>query len=721
MLSIIILLVMALILGVLVITFLEMLENGLSFSRALRLAPYKIFYGLDTTNFKPALGASAPTFYLISAQSALDNKIYAALLPSETVHLSGEQSTEALQNALKQHGRIAVYIPENVEPDDKQFAIFASVATAANVLGAVVVPLYLKGARFLASSMTPAEKAPRATFPALSVHALPPLSVAHMVTRSGASRTTPAVALFDRMAVNRFQSADFNVGLFEALVGAAKTYGPNRIILEDTVTGSLTYKRVLVGARVLGKKFQKVSQPREAMGVLLPNANGAIVTFFALQSANRVAAMLNYTAGPKNVVSAITAAAIKTVITSRAFIEKAELQNVVDAIVENGTQIMWLEDVRAGVSAFDKISALLQWQKPLEEIDAESAAVILFTSGSEGTPKGVVLSHRNIHANAAQSEARVSISVEDTLFNVLPVFHSFGLTGGTILPLFYGVRLFLYPSPLHYKLILRLRAKSNRPLCLGLILFSNGLARTAKDQDFSSLRFVVAGAEAVKPETAQIYRERFDCLILEGFGMTEAAPVVAVNTKTHSKARSVGRLLPGIDIRLEPVEGIDAGGRMWVSGPNVMLGYMKAENPGVLEPIGDAWHDSGDIVDVDGNGFVTIKGRVKRFAKIAGEMVSLGAVEMLVQSLWPEDQHAVVSVPDKRKGERIILATTGQNTQKSALIEHGKKSGVTELMVPSDILRFDDGIPVLGSGKIDYVSTKKRVEEVLGIGADEKL
>lgn len=196
--------------------------------------------------------------------------------------------------------------------------------------------------------------------------------------------------------------------------------------------------------------------------------------------------------------------------------------------------------------------------------------------------------------------------------------------------------------------------------------------------------------------------------------MTEAAPVVAVNTRTHTKPNSVGRLLPGIDVRLEPVEGIEEGGRMWVRGPNVMLGYMTADRPGILQPMGDGWHDSGDIVIIDDCGFVSIRGRAKRFAKIAGEMVSLGAVEMLVQSLWPEDQHAAVSVPDRRKGEKIVLATTNQSPEKGILVEHGKKNGVTELMVPSDILSFDE-IPVLGSGKVDYVNTKKQVQDALGI------
>jgi acyl-[acyl-carrier-protein]-phospholipid O-acyltransferase/long-chain-fatty-acid--[acyl-carrier-protein] ligase len=328
----------------------------------------------------------------------------------------------------------------------------------------------------------------------------------------------------------------------------------------------------------------------------------------------------------------------------------------------------------------------------------------------------VVLSNRNLLANARQVEARIALSAEDRLLNVLPVFHSYGLTGGTILPLLAGVRFFLYPSPLHYKLIPQTAAKIRPTIMFATDTFLTAYARTASDSDFDSLRLVVAGAEAVRAETRRVWRERFGAQIVEGYGMTEASPVVAVNSSTHGRDGSVGRLLPGMRMQVEPIEGIEEGGRLWVAGPNIMMGYMSSDRPGELVPLESGWHDSGDVVAVDREGFIQIRGRTKRFAKIAGEMVSLGAVEMLVQSLWPEDHHAVVSVPDKRRGERIVLVTTAEAADPNALRQFGKQMGAAELMVPGDIVKIAE-MPLLGTGKTDYTSARRIAMATLGLDA----
>ncbi|MGH6821684.1 MAG: AMP-binding protein, partial [Methylocella sp.] len=337
------------------------------------------------------------------------------------------------------------------------------------------------------------------------------------------------------------------------------------------------------------------------------------------------------------------------------------------ALLAQTRRVIYLEDVRASLGLFDKLYGLFaktfsKWalHSAGASRDADSPAVILFTSGSEGVPKGVALSHRNLNANRHQAAARIAFTAQDIVFNALPMFHAFGLTGGTLLPVLAGVRTFLYPSPLHYKIVPELCYDTTATVVFGTDTFLMGYARNAHAYDFFNTRLVVAGAERVKPETREIWMEKFGLRILEGYGATECAPVLAVNTPMHYRTGTVGRLLDQIEYRLDPVEGIEEGGRLFVKGPNIMLGYLRADNPGVIEAPQDGWYDTGDIVRIDAQGFVTILGRAKRFAKIAGEMVSLSAIEAKLATAFPDGSHAVVAVPDAKKGEQLALFTTGE-------------------------------------------------------------
>jgi acyl-[acyl-carrier-protein]-phospholipid O-acyltransferase/long-chain-fatty-acid--[acyl-carrier-protein] ligase len=329
--------------------------------------------------------------------------------------------------------------------------------------------------------------------------------------------------------------------------------------------------------------------------------------------------------------------------------------------------------------------------------------VILFTSGSEGAPKAVVLTHRNILANCAQVAARVDFNPQDRVLNALPIFHSFGLTGGLLLPLLNGVRVLLYPNPLHYAAIPAFAYDASATMLFGSDTFLSGYARQAQAYDFYSLRYVFAGAEPVKAETRERFAERFGLRILEGYGATECAPVIAVNTPMHFKAGTVGRLLPGMQARLEAVPGVARGGRLIVRGPNVMAGYYLASAPGVLQPPADGWHDTGDVVDIDEAGFITILGRVKRFAKIGGEMVSLAAVEDCARAVWPDAVHAAIARPDLRKGEQLVLFTTQADATARALSAWSREHGIAELMAPRDV-RILETMPTLATGKVDHVA-----------------
>jgi len=429
----------------------------------------------------------------------------------------------------------------------------------------------------------------------------------------------------------------------------------------------------------------------------------------ALMSGGRVPAMINFTSGAANVLGACRAAQVDTILTAHAFIEKARLEKLI-AQIEKHVRIVYLEDIRKTVSFADKLRGALRAHKPLVAPKPDDWGVVLFTSGTEGTPKGVVLSHRNVLANVAQVEARIDFGREDRLFMALPAFHSFGFMGGIVLPLISGVPTYLYPSPLHYRTVPELVYGICATYLFGTDTFLAGYARMANAYDFRSLRYIVSGGEPIKESTRRIYLEKFGMRILEGYGVTETSPVLALNTPMFNKFGTVGRLLPDMQARLEKVEGVEEGGRLYAKGPTVMLGYLRAEHPGVLEPPPEGWHDTGDIVAIDEQGYIAIKGRAKRFAKVGGEMISLAAVEMLAAELWPNYISAVVAIPDDRKGERLILVTDKHGATRADFQAYARSQHASELMNPAEVIVLDK-LPLLGSGKPDLIALQKFVRD----------
>ncbi|MCU0819935.1 MAG: AMP-binding protein [Beijerinckiaceae bacterium] len=494
----------------------------------------------------------------------------------------------------------------------------------------------------------------------------------------------------------------------EALLAVRARVGGKTEAAEDPERAPLTYDRLVLGALVLGRAITAGTARRERIGLLLPNVNGMLVTLFGLWFEGRVPVMLNFTAGIKNLRSAARTAQLKTIVTSRRFIDTAKLDEVVAALGET-CRIVYLEDIRKGLGATDKIIGLVRsfFAKGIARDATTSAndpAVVLFTSGSEGEPKGVVLSHRNLMANAGQIFAYGAdfFAKRETLFNPLPAFHSFGLTAGTLFPLFNGFKVVFYPSPLHFKQVPKLIGETKSTILLGTDTFLTGYIRAADEGDLESVKLVVAGAEKVKEETRRLW-SHLPATIVEGYGCTECSPVLACNHPETNRSGTVGPVLPGVEWEIYPVSGIEEGGRLHARGPNVMLGYMLADEPGKIQPQGE-WHDTGDIVAVDEMGRIAIRGRAKRFAKIGGEMVSLAAVESLCGSLWPESTHVAVTLPDAKKGEQIVLVTDRADADRAALIAHFKAEGASELFLPRAVLVLG-AIPVLGSGKIDYVGT----------------
>jgi acyl-[acyl-carrier-protein]-phospholipid O-acyltransferase/long-chain-fatty-acid--[acyl-carrier-protein] ligase len=615
-------------------------------------------------------------------------------------------SVKAMVGAVRA-GRTLVIFPEGrITVTGALMKVFAGPGMVAEKAGAPIIPVRVDGAQYTGFSHMKGKVRLR-LFPKIRLSVLPPRRFdLDDAISARQRRAMTAERLYSVMSEMMFATADTDRTLFQALLDARATHGRKALALEDVKRAPLSYNRLIIGARLLARVVKPWTSPGEAVGVMLPNVNPAVVTVFALQSGGRVAAMLNYTAGQAHLEAACDAAQIRTIITARAFVEQAKLEGAMARLEASGRRFLWLEDLAGRIGPLARLGALIaepfRALAPRARGDADQPAVILFTSGSEGTPKGVALTHRNLLANCAQVAARIDFNPADRVLNALPIFHSFGLTGGTLLPLLNGVRTLLYPNPLHYGAIPAFAYDASATILFGSDTFLSGYARAAQAYDFYSLRYIFAGAEPVKPETRARFAEKFGLRILEGYGATECAPVIAVNTPMHFKAGSVGQLLPGMEARIEPVPGIDEGGRLFVRGPNVMAGYYLAAAPGVLAPPEGGWHDTGDIVSLDDGGFITIRGRAKRFAKIGGEMVSLGAAEGYAAALWPHAVHAVLARPDPRKGEELILFTTAPEATAGALLAWGRAHGVTELMLPK-VVRVVEAIPALATGKPDYV------------------
>ncbi len=513
-------------------------------------------------------------------------------------------------------------------------------------------------------------------------------------------------SIYDVMTEMMYRTSNTDGRLFDTLCDAQTIYGSDHEVLEDIERKPISLGRLLLGSVVLARKLSQYVTRRENVGLLLPNAIATAVSFYALQALGAVPAMLNFTVGKNSLLSAIETAQLKTVITSRKFIEVAQLEELEQAL-QTKVNIVYLEDIKKDIGAIDKLIGLCKVKTKIGLLNHQNAnheaAVILFTSGSEGSPKGVVLSHNNLLSNQAQVKACLDFSSKDKFFNALPVFHSFGLGVGLALPISSGIKTFLYPSPLHYKIVPELAYDTKSTVMFGTDTFLSGYAKHADPEDFQFTRYVIAGAEKLKASTRDNWVEKFGVRIFEGYGVTETSPALSINNYSHSKFGTVGRLFPGIEAKLEPIPGIEQGGRLWVQGNNIMMGYLRAENPGILEPVKDRWHDTGDIVDIDEEGFITILGRAKRFAKIGGEMVSLTQVEAWVSALWPDEVHCVCAIDDERKGEKLVLVTTREVAERKKLQEYIADQGGAEIMTPRVIINVNE-MPVLGTGKLDYNS-----------------
>ncbi len=502
--------------------------------------------------------------------------------------------------------------------------------------------------------------------------------------------------------------------IFHAYLKSARKNGANTVALTDGDGRDITFKDLTRGSFAIGGAIARHTREKERVGVLLPTGAGAMIAFFAVLSRGRVPAMLNFTAGSKNLLAACKAAEVSRIVTAKKFIDLANLQKLADEL-SGAVEILYLEDLREELTPFDKALAIAGPILPsllAASPNPDEPGVILFTSGTEGAPKGVVLSHANIIANIEQISAHVHLEPTDKFFNPLPTFHCYGLTAGALWPILNGHPVVMHPSPLQTKIIPQRIFETNSTVLFATDTFLSQYMRASEEGGMSSLRIAVCGAERVRDETRAAAEKRFGFEVLEGYGVTEAAPVLAANQPGDIRSGTVGKLLPAVEARLEPVEGLENAGRLFVRGPNVMQGYLSPEQPGVIQPLVDGWHDTGDIVAIDERGYVSIRGRLKRFAKIGGEMVSLAIVENCASAVWPDNLHAAAIMPDPKKGEQIILVTDRAEAPRGVLLAWAQTHGVPEIAVPKKIVCVNE-VPVLGTGKINYLAVKTLAEEGL--------
>lgn len=621
---------------------------------------------------------------------------------------------------LKQNGRLVLFAEGRISETGALMKLFDGTGFLLFKTHAKLIASYLRGADRLSWGLT-RRKGWKRLFPQVTAHfsdALEPPRLDFGSTHQARMKLTSW--LRDRLVQQQFEVE--REAAPPSILGAIVESASNNsrgVFLEDVSGVKLTGRDLLMRTDLIARRLRGALLPdARHVGVLLPNVNATPVVILSLMALGRVPAILNYSTGAALMLKCAELAGLKQIVTSKNFIEKANLD--VQPLIDAGIEFCWLDEIRQELTIGEKILSMCRVDlNPRsvvrEPTKREDTAVILFTSGSEGAPKGVELTNDNLISNIRQALAVLDITDEERIFNALPIFHSFGLTIGTLLGLVRGVYIFLYPSPLHYRIVPNAIYDRQCTIFISTNTFLKGYARRAHPYDFRSVRLLWSGAEKLQDANAKVWSDRFGCRILEGYGATECSPIVCIDIAMQPKVGSVGRLLPGMEWKLEAVPGVEDAGRLFVRGPNIMRGYLNSDANAEFLGHG-GWYDTGDIVHVDDDGHVFIRGRMKRFAKISGEMVSLTAVEDALTGAFPKYglrcHVAILSIPDKRKGEALILVSTEKRLTLKEARDVLREKGLPNLASPRAIV-FAREIPKLGTGKVNHRELQKRLADEL--------
>jgi len=636
-------------------------------------------------------------------------KIFGLLVKFYPIDPTSPIALRQMIDQMKRNNKLMIFPEGRITTTGGLMKVYEGAGVIAEKAEAKIVPIRINGAQYSKFSYLNHTLKTR-LFPKIRMQVLAPCTLDVNEDIKGRDRRhATSMKLYDIMVKMMYETSDTDENLFESLINAARTNGWNHKIAEDISRKALNYRELIKKCYVLGSSFDKSFNNEEFVGLMLPNSLANLTCFFAFQAADIVPVMINFSLGISQIISSVKTVQLKSIITAHKFIEQARLEELEQALIKEDIKIVYLEDYAKNISILQKLRGIAYYLMcKIPTHTADKTATVLFTSGSEGAPKAVLLSHKNLQANRCQLASILAFNCSDIFFNALPMFHSFGLSVGTLLTTLSGVKTFYYPSPLHYRIVPELVYDTNSTIICGTDTFFNGYGRMAHPYDFFNLKYAIVGGEKLKETTANMWMEKFGIRILEGYGTTETSPVLALNTPMYLKKGTVGRLLPGVDYKLEPVPGVEEGGKMLVFGDNVMQGYIKADRPGKLEPVLHKWYDTGDIVTIDEDKFVTIIGRAKRFAKIGGEMVSLTAVETALEKLYKNSLQGIVTLPDEKKGEQLILVTNNEEANLTDIKTYFKKQGFVELWVPKKVIYMPKP-PVMGTGKFDYVKAKELI------------
>jgi len=640
-----------------------------------------------------------------SAQTSFAHRLLMINRHTFPVDTGSPYSVKRMAEYLHTGGKLVLFPEGRLSRTGAQMKVFDGTGFLIFKTRARVITCYLRGAARLPFSPNPNRKR---WFPRVTAHfsdvTIPPIPTDVSTVRA---RQKLSQWLYDTMISQQF-GIEFDLtpkNVLAAIIETARQY-PGSVALGDISRRKLTYRRLLAAVDAMAGQWRRrwPGEDTPRIGVMLPGAIAMPVTILSLWAAGKIPVIFNFSTGAPAMLTCARLAGVKYIITSRTFLARAKLN--VQSMAAAGMEFIYLEDVRPKISRVRQLWSLLRvalHPRCLVPHPSSDVAVVLFTSGSEGAPKGVELTHSNIIANIRQLLAVFDLTDTDRIFNTMPLFHSFGIIGLT-LPLIQGCYVFLYPSPLHYRIIPSLIYDLDCTVFISTNTFLNGYARKAAPSEFRTLRILISAAEKLQEVTANAWARRFGVRVLEGYGATECSPCITINTLVNPRFGSAGKFLPGMDYKFEPVEGVPDGGRLWVRGPNIMHGYLNPEaNQKFLA--GQGWYDTGDIARVDEDGFLHILGRLKRFAKVSGEMVSLTAAEEALSGAFPQYglhfQIAVITRPDADRGEVLVAVSNEQKLQLDEIRAAIKAAGLGNLYAPRE-LKYVREIPKLGTGKVNH-------------------